>query len=110
MGNLPVPGNLGFAYHSWVPDTETMPETRRRLGAWSAVAAGLAIAWVIGTLMPWGLPAWPAVTLGAIAVWLARSPGPALSRAIGAFFGLIAVIAGAGKIAALWGLAEILTP
>ena len=109
MGNLAVPGNLRIAYHPDVPETDPSPAPPRRLGVWSAAVATVAVAWAFAALMPWGLPAWPAVTLGAVAVWLARSPGPALARAAGAFAGLVAVVAGAGKIAALWGLAEALT-
>jgi hypothetical protein len=72
---------------------------------------GLAIAsvlWLGIALMPNGLPAWPSVSLGALALFAARKPGAALPRGAGAFLALIGVVGGGVQIGAYWGLLSLM--
>ncbi|WP_106395314.1 hypothetical protein [Enhygromyxa salina] len=81
---------------------------------WSALslAAGLfSVAWAVAIVLPSApnLPAWPAASVGILALVFSRAPGRPLLRAIGAFLGLGGVLVGLGKILALWGLLELLS-
>lgn len=72
---------------------------------------GLASAsWAVAILLPTmrDLPAWPAASAGVFALVLARMPGRALPRGIGAFLGLLGLLIGLLEIAALWGVLELL--
>jgi hypothetical protein len=86
-----------------------MPE-----GAAAAWACGLlgvgALAWIPASLWPAaGLPAWPAVSLGLVAVLVSWGRGGAILRALGGIAGLVAAIVGAAQIAALWVAAGIIS-
>ena len=73
--------------------------------ALGVVSAGCAAA----TLTLESMPAWPSVSVGLFAVYFAFVRGPLpLVRAIGGLAGLAGVIIGGLKIAALWGLAQVL--
>lgn len=70
-----------------------------------AVSAGCAAA----TVTIEGMPAWPSVSVGLFALYFALVRGHLpLVRAIGGLMGLAGVIVGGLKIAALWGLAQVL--
>jgi hypothetical protein len=71
--------------------------------------AGASVLWLVVALMPAGLPAWPSVSLGVLALLAARAPGRALPRGAGAFLGLAGIVGGAVQIGAVWGLASVLT-
>jgi len=80
---------------------------------WSALpflCGVFSLAWAVAILVPdapdW--PAWPAASTGLFALVLARAPGRALPRALGAFFGLLGLLVGVGKILVLWGLLGLL--
>ncbi|EDM75383.1 hypothetical protein PPSIR1_10270 [Plesiocystis pacifica SIR-1] len=94
-------------------DDAGAPETGTgRDWSWISLVLGLAaLAWAVMILLPSvrPLPAWPAASVGVFAMILARLPGRALPRAIGAFAGFVAFLVGALQIAALWGLVEILS-
>lgn len=63
----------------------------------------VALAWVPASLWPGaGLPAWPAVSLGLVAVLVSWGRGGALLRAIGGIAGLVAATVGSAQIAVLW--------
>lgn len=74
------------------------------VAAWACCLLGLAaLAWVPASLWPGaGLPAWPAVSLGLVAVLVSWGRGGALLRATGGIAGLVAAAVGAAQIAALW--------
>lgn len=74
------------------------------MAAWACCMLGVAaLAWVPASLWPGaGLPAWPAVSLGLVAVLVSWGRGGALLRALGGIAGLVAATAGAAQIAALW--------
>lgn len=74
----------------------------------AGVAAVLALIAAVGSLAPIEFPAWPAVSLGLVAVFLSTRPGPALGRAVSAFLGVIAIIVGIAQIAAMYGAAAVL--
>ena len=77
---------------------------------WAATAAA-ALTWVVLSLQPGSShPAWPSVTLGALALsWgLRRGPGPRRRAAVG-LAGLVAIGAGVAQIAVLWGTARVLS-
>lgn len=80
---------------------------------WSALplACGVfSLVWAIVILLPdfVDLPAWPAASVGLFALAFARAPGRPLPRALGAFFGLLGLLVGVGKILVLWSLLELL--
>lgn len=72
--------------------------------AWGTLALGLlALGWVPASLWPEaGLPAWPAVSLGLLAVLVSWGRGGALLRGLGGIAGLLAAMAGGAQIAVLW--------
>ena len=74
------------------------------VAAGACASLGLAaLAWVPASLWPGaGLPAWPAVSLGLLAVLVSWGRGGALLRALGGIAGLLAAIAGAAQITVLW--------
>lgn len=75
------------------------------------VTAGvLSLGWAIVILLPdvRDLPAWPAASVGILALILGRLPGRVLARGVGMFMGLIGLLIGVTKIGALWGLLRIL--
>lgn len=81
---------------------------------WSVLAlvCGLFSAgWAIAILVPdvADLPAWPAASVGILAIVFGRAPGRALIRGIAAFLGFLGLLIGLGKIAALWGLLELMS-
>ena len=83
----------------------TSPELGRLL--WSTVAplslAALGVGWGVASLSPGSeLPAWPAMSLGFVALALSFRRGPALPRAIASLLGTLAVTVGAAQIAVLW--------
>lgn len=75
--------------------------------AWVSLLLGLAaLAWVPASLWPGtGLPAWPAVSLGLVAVLISWGRGGALLRSLGGIAGIIAATAGALQIGVLWAAA-----
>lgn len=75
--------------------------------AFGALALGLlALLWVPASLWPAaGLPAWPAVSLGLLAVLVSWGRGGALLRGLGGIAGLLAAMAGGAQIAVLWAAA-----
>ena len=81
---------------------------------WSALAllCGLfSLGWAVAIVLPRvdDLPAWPAASVGVLALVLARLPGRAFPRGLGAFCGALGIVVGVGKILALWGLLELLS-
>jgi hypothetical protein len=91
-------------------DGRTVAERRIDFG-WLCLGLGLfSIGWAIAIMLPdvRDLPAWPAASVGVFALVLARAPGRALLRGLGAFLGLLGLLVGVGKILALWGLLEFL--
>ncbi len=70
----------------------------------------LSFAWAVTILVPGApdLPAWPAASLGVFALVAARLPGRALPRGLGAFLGVLGLVVGVAKIAALWGFLDLL--
>lgn len=91
--------------------TEADPKPTRDLG-WLSLVFGLASAtWAALTVLPsvGDLQAWPAASLGVVAVAFARFPGRALPRGLGAFLGVVGFVVGCAKILALWGVLELLT-
>ena len=79
--------------------------------AWASLALGLlALAWIPASLWPGaGLPAWPAVSLGLLAVLVSWGRGGALLRGLGGIAGLIAAGLGTVQIAVLWAAASTLS-
>jgi hypothetical protein len=80
---------------------------------WSWLSSSLGMmssSWALAILVPDGpdLPAWPAASLGVFALLAARLPGRAWPRGLGAFLGLLGLLVGLAKIAALWGLLDLL--
>lgn len=71
-----------------------------RLGGVLGVAAVSAL--VAGLTPGLSLPAWPAVTLGALALLCALPAGRPGWRGVAAFLGLIALLGGGVQIAGLW--------
>lgn len=86
------------------------PDAARR--PWAdrlALALGLAATgWTLASWGPLTLPAWPAGSLGVLALAFAWPRGRALPRAIGAFLGLLGILGAAAQIAAIWGVAALL--
>lgn len=74
------------------------------VAAWVCLVLGLAaVAWLPASLWPRaGLPAWPAVSLGLVAVLVSWGRGGAGLRALGGIAGLVAALVGTAQIAALW--------
>jgi hypothetical protein len=81
------------------------------VAAWACCLLGVAaLAWLPAALWPAaGLPAWPGVSLGLLAVLLSWGRGGALLRALGGIGGLLAVLAGTAQIAVLWGAAWLMS-
>ena len=81
------------------------------IAAWAALLLGLgALSWVPLSLWPGaGLPAWPAVSVGLLAVLVSFGRGGALLRSLGGIAGLLAAAVGAVQIAVLWGAAWTLS-
>lgn len=79
--------------------------------AWAALALGLlALAWVPASLWPGaGLPAWPAVSVGLVAILVSWGRGGALLRGLGGIAGLVAAALGALQIGGLWSAAWALS-
>jgi len=77
------------------------------VAAWACLLLGIgALAWLPASLWPRaGLPAWPAVSLGLLAVLVSWGRGGALLRALGGIAGLLAAVVGTAQIAALWAAA-----
>lgn len=77
------------------------------VAAWVSLLLGVAaLAWVPASLWPGaGLPAWPAVSLGLLAVLVSWGRGGALLRGIGGITGLVAATAGGLQIGVLWAAA-----
>ena len=75
--------------------------------AWTCLLLGVgALAWLPASLWPKAaLPAWPAVSLGLLAVLIAFGRGGALLRALGGICGLMAAAVGAAQIGVLWAAA-----
>jgi hypothetical protein len=93
------------------PVNEQPAAPRKDLGALPLAAGMLACAWAVAIMLPdvRDLPAWPAASLGVVALVCARLlPGRALPRGLGAFLGLFGLLIGLAKIFALWGLLHIL--
>jgi hypothetical protein len=84
-----------------------------RLGRTDAACLALGVAslaWLIPALWPnarW--PAWPSVSLGAMALLLACRPGRAGLRGLASIAGFTGVVLGSVQIAVLWGSA-LITP
>lgn len=69
-----------------------------------------ALAWAMAALWPRGdLAAWPAVTMGLLAISTSWRRGPAVSRAMTSIAGALAALAGITQIAVLWAAASALT-
>jgi hypothetical protein len=69
----------------------------------------LALAWVPAALWPGaGLPAWPSVSAGLVAMGLSMGRGRPVIRALAAITGLAAAVLGSIQIAVLWGIAAAL--
>jgi hypothetical protein len=76
-----------------------------------ALALGLvASAWALLIVIPGGpdVPAWPAASVGVFAVFASRLRGRAWMRGLGAFLGVLGLVVGLVKIAALWGLVKLI--
>lgn len=86
-----------------------MPTTA--VAAWSCLLLGLgALAWLPASLWPGtGLPAWPAVSMGLLAVLVSWGRGGAGLRALGGITGLLAAAVGAAQIGVLWAAAGALS-
>ena len=92
------------------PPSSRMPSPSPRglppglAAAWASLALGLAaLAWVPASLWPGtGLPAWPAVSIGLLAVLVSWGRGGALLRGLGGITGLMAATVGALQIGGLW--------
>lgn len=76
---------------------------------WMDLAALLcgvgAAGWSATSMLGMALPAWPAASLGLLALLFAWPRGRAAPRALGAFLGLIGLVIAALQIAVLWGVA-----
>jgi hypothetical protein len=86
-------------------DALAYPQWRCRLGNAGTVscALGLAsLAWLLPALWPnAGWPAWPSVSLGAMALFVSRRPGPAGLRAVASLCGVLGLLLGSLQIAVL---------
>lgn len=86
-------------------------ESRGRDWGWASLGLGvISSGWAALIVLPAGsgLPAWPAASVGVFALVAARLPGRAWPRGLGSFLGLVGLVVGLVKIAALWGLLELL--
>lgn len=90
------------------PEPSEASDVRLRTDLLSALSGVLALGAGAAAIGPWDIVAWPALTLGLLALGLSRRPGGAAARAIGAFSGLLGLAFGALRIAILYGAAEIL--
>lgn len=86
------------------PSPSPRPMPASVASAWACCLLGVAaLAWVPASLWPRaGLPAWPAVGLGLVAVLVSWGRGGAVLRALGGIAGLVAAAVGATQIAVLW--------
>lgn len=77
------------------------------VAAWTCMVLGLgALAWLPASLWPRAaLPAWPAVSLGLLAVLVSWGRGGALMRAVGGICGFLGAAVGAAQIGVLWAAA-----
>ena len=82
-------------------------EAPRRLGAFALLLGLFSATWAVVTWLPTEVPAWPAASAGLVGLALARYPGHALFRGLGAVLCLGGALGGLAKIAALWGIAEL---
>lgn len=82
----------------------------RNLGGLALGLGLVASAWALLIVVPGGpsLPAWPAASVGVFAVLASRLPGRAWARGLGSFLGVIGILVGLVKIAALWGLVKLI--
>jgi hypothetical protein len=79
--------------------------------SWLSSILGLFSAtWAVLIVIPEGpeLPAWPAASVGVFALLAARLPGRAWPRGLGAFLGVVGLLVGLAKIAALWGFLDLI--
>ncbi len=86
------------------------PSPSGRDWSWACSILGvLSASWALVIVIPGGpeLPAWPAASLGVFALVAARLPGRAWPRGLGAFLGVVGILVGLAKIAALWGLLDL---
>ncbi|MCX4244578.1 hypothetical protein [Paraliomyxa miuraensis] len=96
---------------SWLEHGQPSPSPRGPapgvVAAWACLLLGLgALAWLPASLWPRaGLPAWPGVSLGLLAVLISLGRGGALLRALGGICGLLAAAVGAAQIGVLWAAA-----
>lgn len=68
-----------------------------------------ALAWLPAALWPHaGLPAWPSVSAGLVALGLSLGKGRPVVRALAAITGLTAAVLGSIQIAVLWGVGAAL--
>jgi len=90
--------------------SDSQPRPQRDLGSLSLPVGVVSLGWGVALLIPSlpALPAWPAASLGIIALALARVPGRALPRGLGAFTGVLGLLLGTLEILALWGIVELL--
>lgn len=90
---------------------EADEQPNRDLSALSLVAGALSLAWGIAIFLPLvrDLPAWPAASVGVIAIALARVPGRALWRGLGAFLGFLGILAGVAQLLAMWGILKLIS-
>jgi hypothetical protein len=73
------------------------------------MCGAFALAWMVGSAWPGlGLPAWPAASMGLIALALGLGTGRVLPRAVGTIFGFLGLVGGCLEIVALWSLAWVL--
>ena len=103
----PEPGPHGAT----VAAMATPPRQPSTVGDRLCVAAGVAgVLWLPVSLWPdLGAPAWPAVSLGVLALVLGlQRQGRVLWRGLGSVFGFCAVVGGAVQIAIVWGAMEVL--
>lgn len=82
--------------------------TRAQLESTLALVVSMAaLGWAVAALWPGGqLPAWPAVSLGVLALYGSWGRGVALQRGIASIAGTVAAALGILQIVVLWGAAE----
>jgi hypothetical protein len=82
----------------------------RDLGGLALGLGLVASVWALLIVVPAGpaLPAWPAASVGVLALFVSRLPGRAWARGLGAFLGVLGIVVGLVKIAALWGLVKLI--
>ena len=91
-------------------DSTAPARAAKRLLGSAVVPLSLAlggVAWGMASLAPGGdVPAWPAVSLGVVALAVSFRRGPALPRAFASLLGSAAIVAGGAQIAVLWAAAR----